>query len=161
MDNSTRGVRSNGFRFANELPQEPQPSRASVESLREALEVFKYNAGATLLQEITLEGSRIAALFRVNGENKTYVVMYKREFYLYFSRHFMHVPEQGYGVLCNHNLVYFAAINDHRIATVFPDRRCYWIDGMEFQRYYEEYETECPKIPGEIATPLSKWTRLF
>ena len=164
MADNARSIRANGFRFANEYSQEPiQPDkvRDNIESLKEALEVFKYNAGATLIQEISLEGARVGALFRRDGTGKTYVVLYKREFYLYFSRHFMHVPERGYGVLCNHKLVYFAALNDHRIAAVFPDGRCYWIDGLKFQRYFEEYETECPKIPGEIATPLSMWERLF
>ena len=160
MAYSTKGVRQNGLGFANGHLQEPIQAK-NIESLREALELFKYTAGATLMQELKLEGDRIAGLFRIDGTDKTYVVMYKREFYLYFSRHFMHVPHQGYGVLCNHKLVYFAAMYDHRIAAVFPDGRCYWIDGMEFQLYFEEYETECPKLPGEIATPLSKWERLF
>lgn len=162
MTDNSRVVRQNGFRFANELTQEPiQPVEGKVESLREALEFFKYSANATLLREIHLEGARVAAVFRCDDDDTTYVVMYKREFYLYFSKHFMHVPHQGYGVLCNHSLVYYAALNGHRIAAVFPDRRCYFIDGMEFQEYFEEYETECPKLPGEIATPLSKWKRLF
>lgn len=160
MEYNTRGVRRNGIGFANGHLQEPVPAK-NIESLREALELFKYTAGATLTQELNLQGDRVAGLFRIDGSGKTYVVMYKREFYLYFSKHFMHVPHRGYGVLCNHNLVYFAALHGHRIAAVFPDGRCYWIDGMTFQKYFEEYETECPKLPGEIATPLSKWERLF
>lgn len=132
-----------------------------IESLREALELFKYTVGAYLIQELNLEGARVAGLFRKDGTDETYIVTYKREFYLHFSKHFMHVPEQGYGVLCNHNLVYFAALNNHRIAAIFPDGRCYSINGLEFQRYYKEYETESPYIPGEIAAPLSKFTRIF
>ena len=159
MEYNAKGVRQNGIGFANVHPNEP--IRGKIESLRETLELFKYKVGATLLKEINLEGERVAALFRKDGTEETYVVMYKREFYLYFSKHFMHVPDKGYGVLCNHNLVYFAALNDHRIAAVFPDGRCYWCSGMVFQRYYEEYDTECTRLPGEIATPLSKWERLF
>lgn len=160
MGYNAKGVRSNGMGFANGHLNEPIQAKR-IESLRETLELFKYTVGATMLQELKLEGDRVAGLFRVDGSGQTYVVMYKREFYLYFSRHFMHVPDQGYGVLCNHKLVYFAAMHDHRIAAVFPDGRCYWMDGLAFQKYYEEYETECPKLPGEIATPLSKWERLF
>lgn len=164
-----------GFKFASELSQgqramdetyKPKPQRQHevaprIESLREALEYFKYQVDATKLDDISLEGTRVAALFRRDSDKQTFVVMYKREFYLHFSRHFMHIPDTGYGILCNHKLVYFAAINNHRIAAIFPDGRCYSVDGMKFQLYFDEYETECPKLPGEIAYPLSKVTRLI
>lgn len=132
-----------------------------VDSLREAIQVFKYEVDATKLQDVTLEGRRVAALFRRDSDDTTFVVMFKREFYIHFSKHFMHVLEEGYGLLANHKLVHWAALEGHRIAAVFPDGRAYWIDAMEFIKYYEEYETECPKLPGEIATPLSMWKRLF
>ena len=151
----------------NPLPEEVyKPKRRGVtilrvESLREAMNVFKYEVDATKLQDISLEGKRVAALFRRDEDDTTFVVMFKREFYIHFSKHFMHVPEEGYGLLANHKLVHWAALEGHRIAAVFPDGRAYWIDAMEFIKYYEEYETECPKLPGEIATPLSMWKRLF
>jgi len=164
-----------GFKFASELSQgqqtmdetyKPKPQRQyevapRIESLREALEYFKYQVDATKLDDISLEGARVAALFRRDSDKQTFVVMYKREFYLHFSRHFMHIPDTGYGLLANHKLVHWAALSGHRIAAVFPDGRCYWCSAMDFLRYYEEYETECPKLPGEIAYPLSKVERLF
>jgi len=168
-----------GFKFASELPRtqpkwEPQPEESykpkkkvkegpapRVESLREAIELFRYEADATKLDDVALEGSRVAALFRRDSDNKGFVVMFKREFYKHFSRHFMHVPDQGYGVLANHKLVHWAALQGYAIAAVFPDSRAYWIDALDFIRYYEEYETECPNLPGEIATPLKLWTRMF
>ena len=167
---------TDGFRFASELPRtqnkwEPQPEDSHkqkkrepaprVESLREAIELFRYEADATKLDDIALEGSRVAALFRRDTDNKIFVVMFKREFYKHFSRHFMHVPDQGYGVLANHKLVHWAALQGYAIAAVFPDSRAYWIDALAFIRYFEEYETECPTLPGEIATPLKLWTRMF
>lgn len=168
-----------GFKLASNLEekrsemwhQQPEeaykPKRARkdaprrVESLREAIQVFKYKVDATKLRDIQLEGKRVAALFRRDSDSVTFVVMFKREFYIHFSKHFMHVPDEGYGVLGNHKLVHWAAMDGHRIVAMFPDGRAYWIDAMEFIKYYEEYETECPKLPGEIATPLSHWARLF
>lgn len=167
-----------GFKFASEIPegkdevwhQQPEeaykpkkgrPTKLRVESLREAIQIFRYEVDATKLQDVSLEGRRVAALFRRDEDEKTFVVMFKREFYIHFSKHFMHVPEEGYGLLANHKLVHWSAMEGHRIAAVFPDGRAYWIDAMEFIKYYEEYETECPKLPGEIAAPLSMWKRLF
>ncbi len=162
-----------GFKFASELQGQqtmgetytPKPQRQeaipTIESLREALERFKYQADATKLDDIHLEGARVASLFRRDSDEQTFMVMYKREFYFHFSRHFRHVPDTGYGVLANHKLVHWAALREHRIAAVFPDGRCYAIDGLTFLKYYEEYGTECPNLPGEIATPLSMWVRVF
>jgi len=167
---------TNGFKLASELPRgkldwEPQaeeykPKKRKepiprIESLREALELFKYEADATKLDDITLEGMRVAALFRRDMNGEKFVVMFKREFYYHFSKHFMYIPDQGYGMLANHKLVYWAALEGHKIAAVFPDGRAYWIDGLKFLQYYEQYETECPNLPGEIASPLSMWERLF
>jgi len=58
-------------------------------------------------------------------------------------------------------LVHWCAVEGYRIATVFPDGSCYWISGRGFWDYYEAYGTENPALPEEIATPFSKWIRLF
>jgi hypothetical protein len=169
-----------GFALASDLPREehkwepeppeaferPKPKReedmpVKVESLREALEVFKYRVDATKLDDVVLGGIRVGALFRRDSDDEKYMVTFKRDFYYHFSKHFMHVKEQGYGVLSNVKLVYWAALEGINIAAIFPDGRCYWVDGMEFYKYYEENETECPHVKGEIASPLSMWKRLF
>ena len=137
------------------------PEIVKIESLAEALELFKWSMDATKLNDVKLGGMRIGGVFRKDGTQIRYLVLFKREFYFHFSKHFTHVVEQGYGVLANMKLVHWSALEGVRVAAIFPDGRCYWIDGRRFWDYYEENETECPYAEGEIATPLSLWQRLF
>jgi len=159
-------TRPRGFQLASGLPIKPsklKPIKAPVlvSSLREAIEAFKYNVDATQLDDINLEGARVAALFRRDEDGMTFLVMYKREFYKRFGRHFdIPAEDKGYGVLANHKIIYWAALNGHHLAAVFPDGRCYTCSALDFLRYHETYNTECLKLPGEIAYPLKKFERI-
>lgn len=167
----------NGFQFAEELSpsegkdvdlrrheapkRQRQPGEPEVWNLSHAFDVFRAHvAGSRKINDVTLTGARVGGIFAAPAGVK-YLVLYKRARYRFFSRHFPSVPERGHGVIANMKLVHWSALEGIRIATVFPDGSCYWIKAMDFWKYYEKYGTELTKLPGEIATPFSKWTRLF
>lgn len=164
-----------GFKLAEELPpgdpidlqkyqvplREKKPGEPEVYNLVHALKVFEASViGSRKIREILLKKLRVGATFAVPGGVK-YLVLFKRERYRFFSRHFPNVPEKGHGIIANIKLVYWCAVEGIRIATVFPDGTCYWIDGREFCDYYEKYGTEHQSLPGEIATPFGSWKLLF
>ena len=163
-----------GFKTADELPagpvdlqkyqtpiREKRKGEPEVYNLTHALKVFEANVpGSRKLREILLAKKRVGATFAVPGR-ASYLVLYKRERYRFFSKHFTQVPEKGHGIIANIKLVHWCAVEGMRIASVFPDGNCYWIDGREFWDYYEKYGTEHPQLDGEIATPFGSWTLLF
>ena len=163
-----------GFKLAEELPegeldlqkyQTPlrvkRPGEPEVWNLVHALKVFNAQVlGSRMIRPILLTKKRVGATFAVPGGTK-YLVLFKRESYRFFSRHFPHVPEKGHGIIANIKLVHWCAVEGIKIATVFPDGTCYWIEGREFWDYYEKYGTEHQTLDGEIATPFSRWTLLF
>lgn len=172
---STPQGEMSGFKIADELPpgedldlqnhqapkREKKPGEPEVWSLVHAFKVFhSHVAGSRKVRDVKLTGARVGGLFTVPGGTK-YLVLYKRDRYRFFSRHFPNVPERGHGVIANIKLVHWCAIEGIRIASVFPDGTCYWIGGRSFWDYYEKYGTENPALPGEIATPFSMWTKLF
>ncbi len=160
-----------GFKLADELSIElqqheapvrkRQPGDPEVYNLTHAIKVFHAQVpGSRRVRDIMLAGARVGTLFAIPGR-PTHLVLYKRERYRFFSRHFPNVPEKGHGVIANMKLVHWSAMESMNIATVFPDGSCYYIDAMEFWEYYSEYGTELTSLPGEIATPFSAWARLF
>lgn len=141
--------------------REKRPGEPEIYNLAHALKVFHAQVpGSRKLRDIKLAGARVGATFAIPGR-LNYLVLYKRERYRFFSRHFPKVPEKGHGIIANMKLVHWAAMEGMRIATIFPDGSCYWINAMEFWNYYEEYGTELQSLPGEIATPFSAWIRKF
>ena len=137
-----------------------KPDDPEVWSLAHALERFRLQVkSATKERNIKLGGSRVGAVFAV-PEGKV-LVLYKREKYRFFSRHFPNAPGKGEGIIANMKLVHWAAMEGIKIATIFPDGSCYSLDSMEFWRFYEKYGTEVKSLPGEIATPFENWTKMW
>lgn len=163
-----------GFKTADELPpgaidlqrhqppkRQKQPGEPEVWNLGHAFDVFRAHvAGSRKLRDVKLAGARVGGLFTTPG-GVHYLVLYKRDTYRFFSRHFPQVPEKGHGIIANIKLVHWSAVEGYRIASIFPDGTCYWISGRAFWDYYEKYGTENPALPGEIATPVGSWTKLF
>ena len=161
-----------GFKIADELEpvdlqkhqapkREKKPGDPEVWNLAHAFDVFLENvSGSRKLRDVKLKGARVGAIFTAPG-HPNYLVLYKRDRYRFFSRHFPQVPEKGHGIIANIKLVHWCAVEGIRIVTIFPDGTCYWISGREFWDYYEKYGTENPALPGEIATPFGSWTKLF
>jgi len=137
-----------------------KPGDPEVRTLGDALEEFKRQVPSALkMRDVILKGARVGAIFEVTGGKM--LVLYKREKYRFFSRHFPNAPGDGPGIIANMKLVHWAAMEGIRIATVFPDASCYWMDAMEFWKFYEKYGTEVSSLPGEIASPFENWTQLF
>jgi len=172
-----------GFRYANQIPNKdkwnPLPPEAyekphrgrsrsiadadlsRVNTLREALQRFRIRKpGAQKMLDINFKGARVGALFE-DGLEQQYFVMFKREFYHHFSKHFPKVPQKGYGVITAKQIVNWAADKGIRIAAIFPSGRCYSIDGYDFWLFYEEYQTDCKHLEDEIAAPLEMFKREF
>lgn len=164
-----------GFKYAEEAPQEravdlrhheaPQrkrkPGEPEVWNLAHAFDTFRAHvAGSRKLKDVKLAGARVGGVFAVPGE-VNYLVLYKREKYRMFSRHFPNAPGTGAAIIANMKMVHWAAVEGVRIATIFPDGKCFWISGMKFWKFYEEYGTELTSLPGEIAYPIEMWTKKF
>jgi len=144
-------------RFGSDAPRQVE----AVRSLAEALIHFEKNLNVRKTQDVILSGARVGAVYVIDGENRKYLVLYKRERYLYFSRHFPQVPDKDQAIIANIKLVHWAAMQEMGIATVFPDGSCYAVKASEFWTFYERWITEHPKLPGEIALPVRRWTRII
>lgn len=132
-----------------------------IGNLHDALVLFKENISSRKLEEVTLKGRRVGEILVRNATNEKYLILYKREKYLYFGRHFPDVPDGGQAIIANMKLVYHCALNDIKLVSIFPDGRAYGCDAMEFWKFYEIYQTEHPHLAGEIAYPFRLWARLF
>ena len=139
--------------------------RSRVNTLREALARWKRKRpGSLKIDDIQFEGARIGTLYSWQGVEKLpkrYLVMFKREFYHSFSRHFPEVPDKGFGIVTAKKIVGWAADQDIIIASVFPDGRCYSVHAYDYWLYYEQYKTDVAHLPGEIAYPLELANRDF
>ena len=141
----------------------PKNAPSKVRSLVHAIRVFEYKMGGKVknLQDINFEGARIGRLYMDLRDNAKILLVFKREYYYHFSRHFPDVSEKGYGVINNLKLVHWAALQDAKLAAMFSDGNCYYIDAMEFYLFYEKYGTDVMSCPGEIAAPLSMFKNMF
>jgi len=163
-----------GFKYAEEAPNKevdlrnyvaPQrkrkPGEPEVWNLANAFDVFRAHvAGSRKVEDVKLAGARVGGVF-VAPAGVKYLVLYKRDRYRFFSRHFPNAPGNGPGIIANMKMVHWATLEGITIATIFPDGSCFTIDAMEFWKFYEEYGTELPSLPGEIATPCENWKRIF
>ena len=136
------------------------PTSNLVNNLAEALHHFEKNLDVRKGQDVILAGARVGAEFIANGENTKYLVLYKREKYLYFNKHFPLVPEKGYAIIANIKLVHWAALQDMFMVTVFPDGGIYSVKAKTFWDFYEQWGCEHPSIKDEIALPFARWERI-
>lgn len=158
-----------GFRWGNQVPpkqepkieQEGQINSIQINSLQEALRRFMIKMDVTKEQDIKFEGMRIGTVYYYPLLGIKYLVVFKREYYYHFSKHFPKAPDAGYAVVCNVKLLYWCQEQDIRIAAVFPDAKCYYCEPLDFVRYYETWNTDVPHLKGEAAYPLRRWKRLF
>jgi len=130
-----------------------------VRSLAQAIQIFETKMGprVKILQDVSFEGARIGRYYIDERSNEKILLVFKRQYYFMFSKHFPDVKEKGYGVMNNLKLTHWAALQNAKIAAMFEDGNCYKIDAMEFYLYYEKHGTDVMAVPGEIATPLSLW----
>lgn len=173
-----------GFQYAAEMPPgkqrwEQQPPEAfekprrrrsvaetgEVHTLRDALDLFRAKVPSRKLMDVKLDGARVGVLFVKEPSNDRYLVLFKREPYYHFSKHFPDIPSElkGFGIIANLKLVYWCALEGIKIVTVLKNARGYWIEGWDFYSFYETYDTECTFITDttEIASPMRLWKRMF
>jgi len=137
----------------------PKERPIKIRSLAQAIQVFEHKMGGKVrvIKDINFEGARIGRYYKDELKDEKILLVFKRQYYFMFSKHFPDVPEKGYGVMNNLKLTHWAALQDAKIAAMFQDGNCYKIDAMEFYLYYEKYGTDVMAVPGEIATPLTLW----
>ena len=129
-----------------------------VRSLAQAIRIFETkNTRVKVLKDINFEGARIGRYYRDEFTGEKLLLVFKRQYYFMFSKHFPDVKEKGYGVMNNLKLTHWAALQGAKIAAMFEDGNCYKIDGLEFYLYYEKHGTDVMAVPGEIASPLCLW----
>ncbi len=163
-----------GFQLAEDLPprrpveitrheaprRQPQPGDPKVWTLGDALQRFRLKVpSAAKKDNINLGGARVGVVFEVDEDK--FLVLYKREKYRFFSRHFPNAPGDGEGITANLKMVHWAAVEGMKFATVFPDGSCYSLDAMEFWNFYEKYGTDVKSLPGEISCPFEIWAKVF
>lgn len=163
MQQQTLGKEPFAGNEATQDRMEPKMGEIKIRSLAQAIRVFesKMFGKVKIIQDVIFEGARIGRYYKNELTGEKILLVFKREFYYMFSRHFPDVPEKGYGVMNNVKLTHWAALQDAKIAAMFQDGRCYKIDAMEFYRYYEKHGTDVMAVYGEIASPLSKWEPVF
>ena len=132
----------------------------NVKNLQEALQIFAMRTQVRKKDDVILDGARIGATY-VNRRGEKQLLLFKREPYFMFGRHFPDVPEQGHGIPCNIKLVHWCYMNDATIMVLMGNGYCYSISGKKFWEYYEKYDTELPHAPGEIAAPFCFFDRIF
>jgi len=150
----------------NTMPSMPSiRGPRKVRSLAHAIQVFEYKkyGKVKILQDVNWEGARIGRLYRDLIREEKILLLFKREYYYSFSKHFPDIDEEdkGYGVINNLKITHWAALQDATIAVMFADGKCYGIDAMEFYLFYEKYGTDVLACPGEIAAPLSRFRNML
>jgi hypothetical protein len=155
---STKQGNMSGFRYAEDLPH----SKGSIDLRHHEAPRRQRRPGdpeVWTLADALERGARVGAIFETTEGQ--ILVLYKREKYRFFSRHFPNAPGDGPGVTANMKLVHWSALEGIKIATIFPDGSCYSMDAMEFWNFYEKYGTEVASLPGEISCPFEIWTKIF
>jgi hypothetical protein len=89
------------------------------------------------------------------------LLVFKREPYFMFSKHFPESPLKGYGVVNNKKITHWCASQGILLAVMFKDGGCYMADAMEFYLFYEKYGTDVSACPGEIAAPLAMFEAVY
>ena len=144
-------------------PKYPEPKtkiERSIRDLQDAIEWFLHNKNMTRQRPMILHGARVGVLYKDKRTDRKWLLLFKREAYFMFGRHFPSAP-QGHGIPCNMKIVHWCYVNDVTIAVIMGNGYCYSISGKKFWEFYEEYQTEIPHAPGEIAAPFSFFYREF
>jgi hypothetical protein len=153
------------------MPRPTPQQRDNLQRMKLEQKVFDLN-GATMafrniMQDVTkkvdvnLANQKVGTIFENKVTRELYLVMFKREFYHQFSKHFPQVPDLGFGMICNTNLVRYAASEEMTLVAVMPKGIAYKCNGKEAWEYYEKWKTDVPHIEGEMGTPARIWPRLF
>lgn len=153
--------------FPNEMeqtkPSFDKTAPARIHGLEHALMFFedRMRGKVRRVKDVNLEGSRIGRLYFHEVSLERLLLLFKREPYFMFSKHFPGSPVRGYGVINNKKLTHWCASQGIRLAVMFKDGRCYMADAMEFYLFYEKYGTDVRHCPGEIAAPLAIFEAVY
>lgn len=151
---------------------EPTGSPARIHSLAHAIRFFEHKMAGKVrkVKDINLDGSRIGRLYLNEVTGRKMLLLFKRDPYFMFSKHFPESPMKGYGVMNNRKITHWCATQDILITVMFKDGTCYMADGMEFFLFYEEYGTEVMHVNKrnsrgermiEIAAPLAMFKAVY
>ena len=158
-----------GFKKGDQVPDthyRPRPeakrkkSVLEIQTLQDALDYFKaVTPNAVKGKKVMLKKSRVGVTFHISG--KVHLLLFKRDMYRQFGKHFPDIPEEDktQGMICNLKLVGWAAAANIEIVVVFPSREIYSIQGDRFWEYYDKYHTDVQHAPGEIASPIGLWKK--
>ena len=157
------------------------PRALPVKSFQEALQQYLHYCGGRVIGKVRIQGQEIGALIeaRAYGERKyvdgsrirdltSYLgftekscVVFKRDWYKNFGRHFPGV-DPGWGQISNLKLLWSLQRKGiSKLVAVMPGGVAYSIPVRTFLRYYDEFKTDVPHLPGEIASPIKMWTREY
>ena len=162
--------------FHNEVdqvkPSFDKSAPARIHSLEHAIRFFEHKMAGKVrkIKDIKLDGSRIGRLYLNEIHGDKMLLLFKRDPYFMFSKHFPESPMRGYGVMNNRKLTHWCATQDILITVMFKDGRCYKPDALEFYLFYEEYGTDVMHVDKrdskgermtEIAAPLAIFEAVY
>lgn len=128
-----------------------------------ALKYFVHWTGFHREWKLYKSGRHVATVFRrPYPPHEKCCVTLKRDWYKNFSFHFPQCPEKGWGQITSLKLLRCCEQQGISwLVAVMPNGVGYKIEVSEFLRYYEQYKTEVPHLPGEVAAPIKMWKRMF
>ena len=155
-----------------EKPSFDRSAPARIHSLAHAIRFFEDRMAGKVrkVKDINLDGSRIGRLYLHELLHEKMLLLFKRDPYFMFSKHFPEASPRGYGVMNNRKLTHWCAMQVILLTVMFKDGRCYKADAMEFYLFYEEYGTEVVHVDNrdsrgermiEIAAPLGLFEAVY
>jgi hypothetical protein len=104
-------------------------------------------------------GEKIEAGQVVKMQDKSYLVMFKREYYQNFKYHFPNVKKEngnsyGYAQIMGKDMLSWACKNVDFVLFVTPDNKMYKCPPKIFQTFVDIHQTIVPHLTSEVAMPL-------
>ena len=134
-----------------------------IDNLDEALRDFQNKTGFRRIRFLYKKDIKLGAVFmRPEKPFEKYAVTFKRDWYKDFGFHFPKCPDRGRGQITSLNLLLYCE-KEHiaYVVAVMPNGVAYKIVALEFLNYYRQHHTSVLHLPGEVASPIKMWIRLY
>ena len=133
----------------------------TILNMREALALFV----KTMECPDTLVKRNIGPARIVFSDGEDHLVMFKRDYYKNFGKHFQGVKKEngktyGWGQIMSASLLDTACNNCGWVVFITPDGKIYRCRPLLFKKFVQKYGTEVPHLKGEVAMPLDYFERV-
>jgi len=155
-------IHANGIKIFSGIEDHSQPPKDF--GLDDACKVFQRWTGSRCIGRVFLNRRILAKLFR-DRRGCRYCVLFKRDFYHKFSKHFPNVPYKGFGQVFSLALLErLEKIGVDNLVLVMPYRNGYVgykASVKQILEFYHQYKTKVPHLEETVAFPASFLKRFF